>query len=314
MEPQEPQEPQQPAQPAPVVNWETPAAPPPPPRTGEVTGALFANRSPSTLTLGDAFTTAFNVIRKPMFVGPLLVIGVTVNGIVDAALGPLISQSVASGATPGATLSAGDVQNMVGGFLAALVVGIIGGILINLYGQIWVVEASSGPLPTIDNVVSVVGRRWIGVIGTGIVVGLISLALIFGLVIIGGLAYAALGNLGILVVLALIVVFIWVAARLSMAGWLAAEGRSISESIAGSWLITNGNLLRIIGWGIAYGIAFAIISAILGAVLSFVPYVGSGIASTVSLALGYGAGVTLFRRTQAAAMPPAPSAPAAGPA
>lgn len=300
----EPQEPQEPAQPAPVVSWETPAAPPPP-RAGEVTGALFANRSPSTLTLGDAFSTAFSVITKPMFVVPLLVIGVIVNAVVDAAFGPMISQGV----SPDGTLAPGDVQGMISGFLGAIAVGIIGGILINLYGQIWVVEASSGPLPTIDAVVNVAGRRWIGVIGTGIVVGLISLALIFGLVIIGGLAVAALGEIGILVILALIVVFAWIAARLSMAGWLAAEGRSVSDSISGSWLITNGNLLRIIGWGIAYGVVFAIVSAIIGAVLSFVPYVGSGIAQTISLALGYGAGVTLFRRTQAAA----PAVPAAAP-
>jgi len=287
MEPQDPQ---------PVVSWEAPKADQPPPRPGQPIGALHNKRSPSTFTLGDALTTGFGVVAKPTFIVPVLIIGVIVNAVVELTIGPLIKTTI----TPGTTPSAAQIGGLFQGIGTSLVIGLIGGILINLYGQIWAVRATSGPLPTIDGVVQLIGRRWIGVIGTGIVVAVISIGLFVGGLIVTGISIAVLGNLGILVMVALFILGAYVSARLSMAGWLAADGLSVMDSINGSWQITRNNLLRIIGWGLAYGIVYAIIGGILGAVLSSVPVIGGGITEAITTALGYGAGVTLYRRTQAA--------------
>jgi hypothetical protein len=292
--------PMEPQQPTPVVAWEPPPTQEAPRREGEPVGALHNNRSPSTFTLGDAITTGFGLVAKPTFVVPVLIIGVVVNAIVSAIVQPLIPSQIGSGST----ISSEQVTGILRGAFSTVILSIIGSILINLYGQIWTVEATSGSLPSVDRVIGLAAKRWLGIIGTGITVGVISIGLLIVSFIVMALAFVALGNLGLLVLLALIVVDIWVGARLSMAGWLAAEGLPIADSIAGSWQITRNNLLRIIGWGIGYGIVFAIVGGIVGIILSFVPVIGPGISETISLALGYGAGVTLYRRTQAAARPP----------
>jgi hypothetical protein len=286
--------------PVPPVEW-APPEPEQPRRADEPVGALHNNRSPSTFTLGDALTTGFGVVTKPTFIVPVLILGVIVNAFVELVAGPLLKTTL----TPGTEPTAAQVGALFQGVAVSIVVGMIGGILINLYGQIWAVQATSGPFPTIDRIVELIGRRWIGVIGTGIVIALIGIGLIVATLIVSGLAFAIVGNLGVLVLVALVVVDAWVGARLSMAGWLAADGLAVMDAINGSWQITKNNLLRIIGWGLAYGIVYAIVGGILGAILSFVPVLGGGVTEAVTTALGYGAGVTLYRRTQAAARPPA---------
>jgi hypothetical protein len=86
-----------------------------------------------------------------------------------------------------------------------------------------------------------------------------------------------------------------------MALWLAAEGASIAGSIAGSWRITKGQLLRILGWSFLFGILAGLITSVLGAVLGILPYTGGGVAQGIGVAITTGAGVTLFRRVQASA-------------
>ena len=297
----------EPQQPTPTVNWEPPPSAPPP-RSGEPVGALHNNRSPSTFTIGDAISTGIGLVAKPTFIIPVLAIGIVVNVVIELALRPFITTTF----NPAERLGAEQVGALAGPIIISILLGIVGGILINLYGQIWAVEATSGPLPQPGGVFALAGSRWVGVIGTGLAVGILTIGLFLVLLLVTGAITAALGNAGILVFLALLVGMIWVSARLSMAGWLAADGLSISNSINGSWRITSGNTLRIIGWSLGYGIVFAIIGAILAAILGFVPAIGPAIAQSISLAFGYGAGVTLYRRTQAAASPPTEStAPAA---
>jgi hypothetical protein len=308
----EPQQPQEPAQPAPSVAWAPPAPESPPPaRPGEPVGELHGYRSPSSFTLGDAFSTGIGLIGKPTFIVPVLIIGVIVNAAIELAFGGLLR----SGLNPSAPLGGAQVGQLMGSVAVSLVFGVLGGILINLYGQIWAVSATSGPMPQPGTVFGLAGRRWVGVIGVGIVVAVITILLTVGLVLITGILAAALGELAILVALAAIVVAIYVGSRLTMAGWLAADGLSISNSISGSWQITQGQVLRVIGWNLAYGIAFGILAGILGAILGIIPLIGAGIAQAIGTALGYGAGVTLYRRVQAAASPPAvaPAAPVAAP-
>lgn len=275
---------------------------------GPGTGALFNNRPAGSLTLGDAITTGFTIVSKPTFIVPMLVIGLVVNAVAGILFRPVLD-SVAPTAT--GDLSGFNYSALAGAIMGSLAVGIIGGVLLNLYGQIWAVAASSGPLPTMNDVVELMKGRWVGIIATGIVVGAISLVMLIVLAIVVGLAFAATGALGFLVLIAGIVGAAWVGAKLSMAGWLAASGANVGDALNGSWQITQNNLLRIIGWGFGYGILFGIVSGVLGAVLGLIPVLGPAIAQSIGSALGYGGGVTLFRRTQAAAaMRSAPSAPA----
>jgi hypothetical protein len=318
MDPSQPSEPAQPppTSPEPLVPWQPSPEPTGGAATDGFTGALFGNKPAASLTVGDALSTGLSILQKPTFIVPVLVIGVIVHSLINLLLRPLVESSVT--VQNGDTLSGAQVGSLAGSLLVSLVVGIVGGVLLNLYGQIWAVEATSGPLPTTDTVVTLAGKRWLPIIGTGLVVAAISIALLVGLLIVVGLLVAVLAVVGVVAFFVAIVVFAYVAARLSMAGWLAASGGDVMESINGSWRITNHNLLRIIGWSLVYGIVFGIIGAVLGAVLGLVPIVGPAVATTLEAALGYGGGVTLFRRTQAAAMAgsgaAAPTAPAAPPA
>jgi hypothetical protein len=300
----------EPAQPSsePPVSWQ-PSAQGGGQGGGPGTGALFNNRPAASLTLSDAITTGFTIVSKPTFIVPILVIGLVVNAVVT-----ILFQPVLDAVAPSSTgdLSGVNAGALVGAVMGSLAIGIIGGVLLNLYGQIWAVAASSGPLPTMNDVIELMKARWVAIIATGIVVGGISLVMLIVLVIVVGVAFAAAGALGFLVLVAGAVGAAWVGAKLSMAGWLAAEGANVGDAINGSWRITQNNLLRIIGWGLAYGILFGIVSGVLGAVLGLVPVLGPAIAQSVGSALGYGGGVTLYRRTQAAAaaMGASPSMPA----
>jgi membrane-anchored glycerophosphoryl diester phosphodiesterase (GDPDase) len=130
-----------------------------------------------------------------------------------------------------------------------------------------------------------------------------------GMLTVAFLAEGLVAGLAILLVIVALVVGVWLTARLTMAGWLAAEGRSIRESLRGSWRMSQGHVGRIVGWQIAFGLLFGLFAFVLGELLSVVPYVGSGVTEAISLALGYGAGVVLYRRVQAdgPAMMPEPS-------
>ncbi|MBI3751699.1 MAG: hypothetical protein HY263_08625 [Chloroflexi bacterium] len=266
---------------------------------GPGTGALFNNRPAASLTLGDAITTGFTIVSKPTFIVPVLVIGLVVNAVVSLLFTPVLK--AVTPASTSADLTGFDVSAFAGAIIGSVVFGIVGGVLLNLYGQIWAVSASSGPLPATNDVVTLIQQRWIGIIATGLVVGAITVGLLLVYVFVTILSFAAAGILGLLVMVAGLVGIAWVGAKLSMAGWLAAEGANVGDALNGSWRITQGNLLRIVGWGFAYGILFGIVSGVLGAVLGLIPILGPAIAQAIGSALGYGGGVTLYRRTQAAA-------------
>jgi hypothetical protein len=285
---------EQPAE-RPLVEWTTPQ-PPPPPSSDVPRGELFGDRSPADLTLGDAISTGFRVLTMPSFIVPLLILGLVVNVVVTIVFGPLISEFSAGG-----RLTPAELAPQLGGVVGGIGVALIGSILISLYGSIWAVAASSGPIPGSGAVTELMGRRWAGIIGTGIAVGVMLIGAFIGIGIVGGTVGVLVHGLSIIVFIVMFALLAWIALRLSLAVWLAADGASVSDSIRGSWAMTKGNLMRIFGWTLAYGIVFAIVTAVLGFVLNLIPYVGPAILQSLSLALGYGAGVTLYRRTQAAA-------------
>ena len=286
---------EQPPSPPTPWGWTEPAASGPP-SDGLPRGELFDNRSPANLTLGNAISTGFRVLTKPTFIVPVLVLGTIVITIVQAIFGPLITQFSAGGGLGDAEVSA-RIGSLIGGFAVAL----IGGIVISVYGQVWVNAATSGPIPTFGEVLSLSMRRALGIIGSGFVVMLLLLLGFVGFALVRGVAGDLLGGAGVIAFVAFVVAMIWLSLRLSLAVWLAADGISISESISGSWAMTKGNLLRIIGWTIGFGLVFAITIAIAEIVLDQLPTIGIALGQSLQIALGYGAGVALYRRTQAAA-------------
>lgn len=253
--------------------------------------ALFGGKTPAQLTLSDAIMTGFRMVTFMNFVIPILVIGVIVNAIVITAILPiLLAIVIPHGATDPTVLGGAIVASIIGAVLG----GIVGGLILNLYGQVWATMASVGDAPTIEAAFARVGLRWISILGAGVIVGVVTV----GILLVGGILAALLGPLGFVVLLAAAIAAIYMGARLSMAGWLAADGSAAMEAAQTSWTMTEGKLLLIIGWGLAFGIVFGIVGGILGSILGIIPFVGPALAQTVSVAFGYGGGVTLYRRVR----------------
>jgi hypothetical protein len=262
-----------------------------------VTGELFSGKPASELTLGDAFQVAFGMLARPTFMLPMLVLSVVLGSITEAAFLPAITAL----RDPEALASGKVLEQALGAFAALAAMGILTGVLASFYGQVWVVAASSGPLPTARGTLGLARKRWRSLLGTQLAVSLLAVAAIGMLIalIVGTRSVGAL-----VAALLLLIPYAWFAARLSMAPWLAADGGSIRESLRGSWRITEGRLLRIVGWTIATGIVFGLLTSVIGSLLSVLPLVSSGIAQALDFGLTYGALVVLFRRLQAEALPP----------
>ena len=252
--------------------------------------ALFGGKTPAQLTLSDAIMTGFRMVTQVNFVVPILIIGVVINAIVYAAFVPFLVGIVAPSSVDNAAIGGSIVAALVGGLIGA----IIGGLLLNLYGQVWATMASVGEAPTMQAAFARVGERWMSILGAGLIAGVISLAII----LVGGIVAAALGAIGILVFIVVAVVAIYIGARLSQAGWLAADGSAAMVAVQTSWAMTESKLLLIVGWGLGYGIVFAIVGAVIGAILGIIPLVGPALAGTAQVAFGYGAGVTLYRKVK----------------
>ena len=276
---------------------------------GPAGGELFDGRAPGDLTLTNAFEAAFRGLTRPAFIGPILVFACLINAFLELLI--LRDLMATIRAAVGGAQAIPDLDRLLLLFGISFAVTFVGGMLIAVYGQVWAAAASIGPFPDVASASALAGQRWVGVLGTSIVVAL----LLAPVIVIGSVLIVALGRgspaVGFLLAIMLVVPFVWLSSRLSMAVWLVADGVPIRESIRASWRITRGGLLRILGWSLATGLAFALLSAGLSAVLQVVPLVGGGIAQGISYALTYGAAVTLYRRTQAAASPrtPVPAAP-----
>jgi hypothetical protein len=251
--------------------------------------ALFGGKTPAQLTLTDAITTGFRMVLQPNFVIPIFVIGVVVNLVVIAALVPIIVGLVL-GSDKDALVGGAIVASILGAVIAA----IIGGLLLNLYGQVWATMASVGVAPTMQGAFARVGERWMSMLGAGLITGAISL----GIIIVAGIVAAILGPLGILILLVAVIAAIYIGARLSMSGWLAADGAAAMDAVKTSWAMTEGKLLLIVGWGLAFAIVFGIVGSILGAVLGLLGVIGEAVSQTVVAAFGFGAGVSLYRRVK----------------
>jgi hypothetical protein len=265
-------------------------------------GALFAGIPFDELTLTTAFEVAFRVLAKPAFILPIIAASVAVNAFLEAFILPMFTDSISFSPTGGTRIE--DLDGLLTGFGLTFVIGIIGSVVVSMYGQIWAVTASAGPYPSVDQTFEIAARRLGRFLVAAVIASFLTLAAVFVFLAPAFLLIRDNPAIAVLLMLALIIPYMLVFARISMIMWLAADGQPVAASVVGSWRITRGGVLRILGWSIATGLVISLLTFGIGAVLSPVPLIGGGIAQGVQLAMGYGAGVTLFRRTQAAAMPP----------
>jgi hypothetical protein len=277
---------------------------PPPPEPPAPPEGLFRGVPPRHLTLGSAIEVAFRALGKPALLIPIMVIAIVVNAVTEVILGPSTGQlqAIANGTTP----TVEELNQLLGALGAGLLFSLVGGMIAAIYGTVWAVAASIGPAPTVSQALALAGRRGPRVLGASLLVAVIMLGLLLaGGIIVAGLSQAS-AAIGFGLAVALLVALVWFVARLSMTSWLAADGTAVMASLRTSWRITEGSVMRIVGWTFVYGLLFALVAGAAGIVLGRIPYVGQGVAQGLTLVLGYGAGVTLFRRTQASAPPPAP--------
>jgi hypothetical protein len=283
----------------------TGATPPPPPTAAPVAweptqraaaeAGPYGGRRGAQLTITDALTAGYKNLLNPDFAVPILVLGVVIQLVVLVIIAPFIVGLVLQGdLDPDNVAVGGAVIGLIAGGVAAAIAGIIGGILLNLYGQVWALEASNGRPLKIADAFAVVGQRWVNILGAGIIVGALELAMLIAL----GLQFAILGALGILVFLAGLIVMIYVAIRLSMSGWLAADGAAPMAAVQGSWELTKRHLTTIIYWSVAIGIVVFLITTVAGLILGFIPLVGAAVTQTLGAAFGFGAGATLYHRVK----------------
>ncbi|MBI2763296.1 MAG: hypothetical protein HYX54_06040 [Chloroflexi bacterium] len=255
--------------------------------------ALFGGKDPGQLTLTEAIMVGFRMVLQPNFIIPILIIGVVINIVVIAAIVPIVLGLVLGGTTGSGAAIGGAI---VAGILGAVIAAIVGGLLLNLYGQVWATMASVGEAPTISAAFTRVGERWVGILGAGLITGSVTLAII----IVGGIVAAILGALGALILIVAVLAAIYIGARLSLSGWLAADGAAAVDAVKTSWAMTQGRLLLIVGWGLAFALVFGIVGAVVSAVLGIVPIVGPALAQAIVSAFGFGAGVSLYRKVKAA--------------
>ena len=267
-----------------------------PMRARGVTGELFSGKPASELTLGDAFQVAFGMLARPTFMLPILVVSIVFGAVTEATFLP----SITALREPGALASGRVLEQALTSFAALAAMGVLTGVLASLYGQIWVAAASSGPLLNARATLALAAGRAPGLLGTQLVVSLTAVAAIGILIalVIGTRSPGALA-----VAFLLMIPYAWVGARFSMASWLAADGGSIRGSLRGSWQMTRGHVLQIVGWTLATSIVFGLLTSIISSLLSVLPLIGSGIAQALDFGLTYGALVVLFRRVQADSMP-----------
>lgn len=251
---------------------------------------VHGGRTGAQLTISDALTTGYKFLLRPEFSIPILVIGVVVNLIAVSFIAPFVTKI----AVGDAVLDMAIIGALIGSLLASLIVGTIGGIILNLYGMVWATMAVAGEPPTMQAAFARVGERWMNILGAGLITGGITL----GAMIVIGLVSAALGGIGVIVFIAGVVALIYVGIRLSMSGWLAADGAGAMDAVKGSWELTNRHLMTIVVWSIVVGVVVAVITAVAGAILGLIPVIGSALTQTLASAFGFGASVTIFRRVK----------------
>jgi hypothetical protein len=252
--------------------------------------ALTLGKKGKALGFGDYLTTGVRSLFTPAFSLPIIALGIAVSYVVKLAAGPLINSGLEQ---------TGSTNVEVGQFLSSLAIAFVAGLFINVYGQVFAVMATaSAKMPTIGEAANTAVSRWLNVLATGILGGLLTV----GILIAGLIAFvagtAALGTeAGAGIALLASFTFVYMMLRLGQAGWFAADGMSPVDALKASWNKTLGSLWRIFGWGLGGLIVFGIIGNVLGLIAGGL---GSDIGDPIKTAIGmcftYGSGAVMYRR------------------
>jgi hypothetical protein len=262
-----------------------------------VTGELFSGKPASQLSLGDAFQVGFGMLARPGFILPILLVTVIAGAIIEATLLPATNAF----RTPGSLPTAGELEALLAALATSSAAWLVVGLLTSVYGQIWVLAATAGPLPTIGATLGLARSRWPRLVAVQLALSVPTIALVAG---VTGLVVAAHNPSVLVLAFVALPPYVWFTSRLAMAAWLAADGGGVGESLRGSWAMTRGKVGRVFGGTLATAFAFGLLTSIIGTLLGVVPLLSSGVAQGLQIALTYGALVTLYRRVQADAMPP----------
>ena len=252
--------------------------------------ALTLGKKGKALGFGDYLTTGVRSLFTPAFSLPIIGLGIAVSYVVKLTLGSAINSGLAS---------TGSTDANVGAIGSGLAIAFVTGLFINVYGQVYAVMATaSAKMPTIGEAANTAVSRWLNVLATGILGGLLTV----GIVIVGLVASvagtAALGTeAGVGITLLASFVFVYMMLRLGQASWFAADGMGPVDALKASWNKTLGSLWRIFGWSLGGLIVFGIIGNVLGLIAGGLGTdIGDPIKTAISLCFTYGSGAVMYRR------------------
>lgn len=244
--------------------------------------------SAATLTIGTAYRAALALMRAtvPRWAIPAAVItianivaaGVLLRLLGDAAAGlpALVSQNAQSIAVDPAAFT-----DLVGRSVAAASVATAVLWLISMVGSLLFAALA------IDGLRG--GRLAIGEVFRRGVAGLVA-SLVVSLAIVGGflLVMVVATVLPFLLLVAfpvLLVALVYVQARMSFVVLAAMDGAGVLGSVRRSWQISEGAVLRVIGWYLVAALVGFLAGIPLGILSGLVPVVGSAIAGFLGIAL-----------------------------
>ena len=102
-----------------------------------------------------------------------MVVSVLVNAAAEVAVAPLLPSILNFN-----RLSPAELERLIVGGLLVFGITVVGGFVGSVYAGVWAVVATAGPIPTTNDVLRLAARRLLAIVGTGIVVVLISLAVV----------------------------------------------------------------------------------------------------------------------------------------
>ena len=253
--------------------------------------ALIQNKRPASLTLPDYLAAGFRGALTPTFSVPIILIGLLVNLALNAAFGQQLAAFFYRSSGTAATASIAEV-------FATSIFSVVANVFVGLYALIFALKATSGAMPEPAEVVAAVRKRWVSILGSGVLVAGATLGLVIGAVILMGIAIATFGGTsgaGISIVILGGVAYLLL--RLSFASWLAAEKYAAMDSLKESWRRTRGSILTIFGWSLAGGLVFGVVNIVAALILTALPgEIATSLSGALAASFSYGAGAALYRK------------------
>jgi hypothetical protein len=157
----------------------------------------------------------------------------------------------------------GQVGNLILAYFGLLILGLVASWIFNALA---ISGLRSRPLT-----MSWVVERGLLSLLNGLLLGVCAFVAVIVAIIVLAIAGRALGGAAILLWIAALVGFVYVAARLAFTGLSIFDGRGPIEAISESWSLSEKSVLRLVGWGLLaalVSIAFTIVATLVSAPFS----------------------------------------------